>query len=186
MAPKILNIEVKEVDEDQRFRRVLAVGGGPSILKPYCESMTHFAWSDDLAPLSHEIDEEEKAKQSDWTHIALFADEDDHREMTKWFSTGGDHCKCCPHSQTTKLDQVGTNKMRNAKCEMRNAKCEMRNAKCEMRNAKCEMRNLHFLRDQILRKLSDLSHWLIIDNNPSHKLFDGLYRLKGSGSHRSR
>ena len=152
MAPKLINIEVKEVDEDQKFRRVLAVGGDPSILKPYCESMTHFAWSDDLAPLSREIDEEEKANQSDWTHIALFADEDDHRKMIEWFSTGGNHCKCCPRSQTTKLDQIGTN----------------------------SMRNLHFLRDQILRKLSDSSNWLVIDNNPSHKLFDGLYRLKES------
>lgn len=151
MAPKILNIEVKEVDKDKRFRRVLAVGGDPSILKPYCESLTHFAWSDDLAPLSHEIDEEEKANQSDWTHIALFADEDDYGQMTEWFFTSGNHCKCCPRSQTTKLDQVGTN----------------------------STRNLHFLRDQILRKLSD-SSYLIIDNNPSHKLFDGLYRLKES------
>ena len=152
MAPKVLNIEVKEVDKDKRFRRVLAVGGDPSILKPYCESMTHFAWSDDLTPLSHEINEEEKANQSDWTHIALFADEDDHREMTERFSTGENHCKCCPHSQTTKLDQISTN----------------------------STRNVHFLRDQILRKLSDSSNWLIIDNDPSHKLFDGLYRLKGS------
>jgi hypothetical protein len=153
MTRPVLKVIVRNLRNlDRKLGRVLAVGGDPKPLEPFCKTLSHFAWDDDLSPIQHNADGDEREGNPEWTHIALFF-ADGLRWMTKWFPSGGSQRGCSLDARTTRLQQVGSN---------------------------CR-RDLHFLCDQVFRKLpAEEPVWFIIENDPAIGLFEGLYWLKDS------
>ena len=146
-----MRIKLAKVKDDQMFENVLAIGGDPAVLEPHCRSLTHYSWADDLEAIAYDWDDETAAREPpSWTHVALFAEKDELRDMGKVFSKGGQHCDCCTSHLTTKRDQLYS------------------------------VCNLSHIRDEALRSTTEKRKWLIIDRKVPAHLNDGLFWLEGN------